>query len=268
MPFASASFTCYRVACTVHISAFAIMPVVTALLLTGCREPSTSDDRTPEPDRAERARATHEAGLRQLCSSHDLPYPPPVLFIRAFKHEAYLEVWGGKVDSDLNLLFTFPLTANSGVLGPKRREADRQIPEGCYVVDRFNPKSKFHLSMGLNYPNKSDRVFADPTSPGSDIFIHGSDASIGCLAIGDEAIEKLYVLSAAHRDQRNTPIPVHIFPARFDSSEWPKIELSAGPDQRLAGFWGELRKIFDAFEGTRRIPNVEVEPGGSYVLLP
>ena len=91
----------------------------------------------------------------------------------------------------------YNIQAASGRLGPKLREGDRQVPEGIYKVIGLNPNSSYHLSMKLNYPNKFDLSWAQKenrTQPGSNIFIHGKALSIGCLAMGDEAIEELFVL--------------------------------------------------------------------------
>lgn len=116
------------------------------------------------------------------------------LYLLAFKLESRLEVWEEQNDV-LQLKAEFPFTASSGVPGPKLCEGDKQIPEGIYEIEYLNPKSKYHLSMKLNYPNAFDREMAmldNRENPGSDIFIHGGAESVGCIAIGDEAIEQLY----------------------------------------------------------------------------
>jgi murein L,D-transpeptidase YafK len=85
------------------------------------------------------------------------------------------------------------------VLGPKLREGDRQVPEGVYRIASLNPNSRFHLSMEVNYPNDFDRAMAAKdgrVNLGGQIFIHGGTASIGCLAMGDAVIERLFVLVA------------------------------------------------------------------------
>jgi len=85
-------------------------------------------------------------------------------------------------------------------LGPKLREGDRQVPEGIYQVSWLNPNSSYHLSLKLNYPNDFDLKWAKEESrsePGTNIFIHGKAVSIGCLAMGDSAIEELFLLTDA-----------------------------------------------------------------------
>ncbi len=77
-------------------------------------------------------------------------------------------------------------------------EGDGQVPEGLYRIESLNPNSSYHLSMKLNYPNTFDLKQAKSEGrdrPGSNIFIHGKSVSIGCLAMGDSAIEELFVLA-------------------------------------------------------------------------
>jgi murein L,D-transpeptidase YafK len=91
------------------------------------------------------------------------------------------------------------ITAASGGPGPKLREGDRQVPEGIYEVDSLNPNSLYHVSMRLNYPNAFDRQMAQRDRRGrlgNAIMIHGSDRSIGCVAVGDAAAEDLFVIAA------------------------------------------------------------------------
>jgi murein L,D-transpeptidase YafK len=165
------------------------------------------------------------------------------------------------------LLMTAPITQSSGRPGPKRKEGDRQVPEGFYAIDLFNPVSEFHLSMRVNYPNESDRILSDPVKPGGDIYIHGSNVSIGCLPIGDEKIEELFVLGLDARAGGQSWIPVHIFPARMEGEKWDAFlkEHAAGNEQ-LANFWKSLKTAYDAFEQNHEVPKMKVEPDGSYQL--
>jgi hypothetical protein len=83
--------------------------------------------------------------------------------------------------------------------GPKQKQGDRQVPEGIYQITLLNPNSTYHLSMKLNYPNSYDLTMAHHdrrSNLGGDIYIHGGTKSIGCLAIGDKAMEDLFVLVA------------------------------------------------------------------------
>ena len=126
------------------------------------------------------------------------PFPPKEITLLASKRERRLELWTTAAGTHTpRHIHTWPLTATSGREGPKLREGDRQIPEGFYRITAFNPNSSYHLSLKLNYPNSFDQAYADAENrkePGSNIFIHGKAVSIGCLAIGDPAIEELYYL--------------------------------------------------------------------------
>lgn len=123
-------------------------------------------------------------------------YPPKKIVFLAMKEEKKLEVWAS-VNDNFKHIKTYDIKRASGVLGPKLREGDRQVPEGIYRVIGLNPNSAYHLSMKLNYPNTFDLFHAKKENrrePGSNIFIHGKAVSIGCLAMGDQAIEELFLL--------------------------------------------------------------------------
>lgn len=127
-------------------------------------------------------------------------YPPRHLALVAFKDSRRLEVYARDTDSEVWRRVTqYPIRGMSGRLGPKLREGDRQVPEGLYRAEFLNPNSRFHLSIRLDYPNAFDRErgIADGRDRlGSDIMIHGSSVSIGCLAMGNEAAEDLFILAA------------------------------------------------------------------------
>ncbi|MGB0259526.1 MAG: L,D-transpeptidase family protein [Coraliomargarita sp.] len=122
------------------------------------------------------------------------------LRILCFKEERILEVWGIDANGSQSKLTEFPFTGYSGQLGPKLREGDRQIPEGLYRIEYLNPNSSYHLSMKLDYPNAFDRAKGEIDGReqlGYDIFIHGRSATIGCIPIGDPAIEQLFHMVAS-----------------------------------------------------------------------
>jgi hypothetical protein len=129
--------------------------------------------------------------------------------------------------------------AASGELGPKLKEGDRQVPEGLYGIESLNPNSRFHLSMRINYPNEYDRAKAAAegrTQLGGDIMIHGSLASIGCLAMGDPVSEELFVLMA---DSGWIGVPVIISPVDFRQSELP--DSFSSPVPWVSELYGEIR---------------------------
>lgn len=137
--------------------------------------------------------------LRQAFADAAVDYPPKKLSYLAFKEEKRLEVWARDGNgSHWRYIREYPILGSSGVTGPKLREGDGQVPEGIYRITYLNPHSQFHLSMKLNYPNSFDLKYARREGrrrPGSNIFIHGSDVSVGCLAMGDAVIEEVYHLT-------------------------------------------------------------------------
>lgn len=100
--------------------------------------------------------------------------------------------------------------------GHKQIEGDGKTPEGPYVIDRRNPNSEFHLSLGISYPNADDVAHARALgkSPGGDIFIHGErnplkrnrsgDWTWGCIAVTNREMEDIYAMV---RD--GTPITIN-----------------------------------------------------------
>jgi hypothetical protein len=127
-------------------------------------------------------------------------YPAKELAFLVFKDSFLLQVYGrDEAAQPWQLIKVYPVLAMSGGPGPKLKEGDRQVPEGIYAAEFLNPNSRFHLSIRLNYPNAFDRGMAEREGRkdlGSDIMIHGSNASIGCIAVGDEAAEDLFILAA------------------------------------------------------------------------
>jgi hypothetical protein len=139
-----------------------------------------------------------EPHLMSYFSKAGIAYPPKDIALLAFKKEQQIQLWAKDLKEHWRHIHTYPLTASSGSLGPKLKEHDRQIPEGIYRLTSFNPYSSMHLSMMINYPNEFDRQQAARDGRhrlGGDIFLHGKDRSVGCLAVGDSAIDELFLLS-------------------------------------------------------------------------
>lgn len=213
---------------------------------------------TPDPAfrqqqlRFERVRAAydlHQASLHALLRRNGIRPEQLELFVRVFKASRRLEVWGREQQAgQFVLLCAYRLAGTSGTLGPKRRAGDDQVPEGFYHINRFNPASNYHLSLGLDYPNAADRQHAAP-DPGGDIFIHGSNATIGCLPITDACIRELYVLAVEARAAGQTSIAVHIFP--FEMTPESLARRVASP--HLA-FWQSLVAGYQEFEDSHQLP--------------
>jgi hypothetical protein len=139
-----------------------------------------------------------EATFAPVCQAAGVPWPPQRLQVLAFKQERSLEVWAAGLETGYVRLTSYPVLAASGGLGPKRREGDRQVPEGFYRLSDLNPNSAFFLSLRVDYPNETDRARSKLSlrEMGGDIFVHGRAVSRGCLAIGDDAIEELFALAS------------------------------------------------------------------------
>ena len=149
-------------------------------------------------DRVEQFGATTQGRWRPFFDAAGVTYPPHKLVFVALKQEKRLEVYASNGDTP-RFIRSFPILRASGKTGPKLREGDLQVPEGEYRIESLNPNSAFHLSLRVSYPNADDRAqaaFDKRTELGGDIMIHGSNASVGCLAMGDEAAEDLFVLAA------------------------------------------------------------------------
>lgn len=155
-------------------------------------------------------------------------YPPREVAFIALKQEKKLELWA-RDSGEFRFIRDYDIQSASGVAGPKLRQGDRQVPEGIYRIETLNPNSHYHLSMKINYPNEFDILHAyqeGRANPGSDIFIHGRAASIGCLAMGDKAIEELFVLTAqVGAENVKVVIAPHdprTYPLDAESKELPK----------------------------------------------
>ena len=120
---------------------------------------------------------------------------------------------------DAKTLKSYRIALGGDPIGDKKVEGDGKTPEGLFRIDRRNADSRFHLSLGIDYPQREDviRASAGGYAPGGDIFIHGQpnaffgkatlrhDWTAGCIAVADAEIEELW---------RITPIgtPVDIRP--------------------------------------------------------
>jgi murein L,D-transpeptidase YafK len=186
--------------------------------------------------------------LKRLVKAAHVEFPPQQIMFRVFKDERSLEVWGAsKPGTRLKLIKQYSIRAASGTLGPKVRRGDMQVPEGWYFVNRFNPKSAYHLSLGINYPNEVDRERSTLLDPGNDIFIHGNRVSAGCLAMGDPAIEEIYSMAKLAKGRTY----ILILPSR----NLPNSE----PNHRL---YQDLFAIDSRFEREHRVPKILVSRNG------
>lgn len=152
---------------------------------------------------------------RPFFDKAQVPYPPSEVKLVGLKSEQVLQVYAADKTGSNRWIRTYPILAASPYPGPKLREGDGQVPEGVYSVESLNPNSRFHVALRIGYPNTFDRAQAvkeGRTQLGGDIMIHGSSVSVGCLAMGDEPAEDLFVLAA---DVGLTNMTVIISPVDF-----------------------------------------------------
>lgn len=209
-----------------------------------------------------------EDTLQKQFETKKLIWPAKYIYIRSFKYDSQLEVWvKNDIRERFKLFKTYRVCALAGTLGPKRMEGDYQVPEGFYYVNVFNPKSNYYLSLGINYPNASDKILSDSQRPGGDIYIHGSCVTVGCIPIRDEQIDELYILAAHAKDQGQDYIPVHIFPVRFTVDKSVKyLENLTRNDPELKKFANTMEDAFDYFEKHKQLPVVMIGNKGEYII--
>lgn len=212
-----------------------------------------------QTDRAAEAEARVRPTVEQELVAAGLSWGSSAL-IRIFKKEGELELWLTASDGSLKHFRTWPICAWSGQLGPKLREGDGQAPEGYYAVtaSALNPRSQFHLSFDLGYPNAFDRAHG---RTGSYLMVHGNCVSVGCYAMGDEAIEVIYSLLAAALANGQAQVPVQAYPFRFSPGWQEEHRGDAWFD-----FWSNLAEGDVLFQRDQRPPRVSVA-NGRYVFM-
>lgn len=142
------------------------------------------------------------AALLAGCADKFRTYDgPEVTRLRMYKSQRTLFLDGAN-----GVLKTYRFDLGFAPVGHKQFEGDGKTPEGSYTIDRRNPESLFHLSIGISYPNEADIAYArsQGRSPGGDIFIHGGprrgidqikpDWTAGCISVSDREIEEIYAM--------------------------------------------------------------------------
>ena len=212
--------------------------------------------------RTKAARKAKEETAKNLFAKAGVDYPPSDLVLVGYKEEEELEVWASSTPKDaLKRIATYSVCAASGTLGPKRKQGDYQVPEGFYTIDLYNPHSRFYLSMRISYPNKADQILGH-RRPGNAIMIHGNCASIGCVAITDERIQELWVMTEDFRKQTKRKIvQAYMFPSRkldslLNDPNWEKHHP----------FWQNLKEGRDRFLETHRPLRYRIDRAGKYLF--
>jgi murein L,D-transpeptidase YafK len=244
---------------TLLIGLFAI-----ASAFTG--DKSSFEEKQKSFDRVKMAYDRKEEYILMRCRSLEIPETFGNMFIRVFKKEEVLEVWVQKPDGRYVLFNEYKVYAHSGRLGPKRQQGDAQVPEGFYHINDFKPESNYHLALGINYPNESDKMLSRAQDKGGDIYIHGGESSVGCLAMSDYYIENIYICAVKARNQGQEKIPVHIYP--FKPTPINMEYYSNFKDYvQFKKLWRNMAEGYMYFERTRHLPDVMVAEDGFYKYL-
>jgi murein L,D-transpeptidase YafK len=189
------------------------------------------------------------------------------LLIVAYKTEKKMELYAkSKTASSYSLLSTYDICAGSGDLGPKRMMGDGQVPEGFYHIDRFNPSSSYYLSLGLNYPNQSDKKKSTAANLGGDIFIHGECVTIGCMPMTNDKIKEIYILAIQAYQNGQKQIPVYVFPFKMTEENFNTYKSTHAANPALIAFWENLKKGSDKFHGQFKQLTVTVDKEGNYIF--
>lgn len=198
-------------------------------------------------------------------SKNDLNIKDFQLILTVFKEEGELNLYGKKKgESEYKKIATYDICAPSGVLGPKRKQGDYQVPEGFYSINRFNPSSAFYLSLGINYPNISDRRKSKFSNLGGDIFIHGSCVTIGCLPMTDPRIKEIYLYAVNARNNGQEKIPVYIFPFKMTEEKMKLHNKMNAENTSKMAFWNNLKSGYDKFTSEHKELEITTAKNGDY----
>lgn len=206
-------------------------------------------------------------GIQNELDSNGIRMDELQLVLLTFKAEQKIELWAkNKSDSVYKYIKSFDFCTLSGELGPKRRQGDRQVPEGFYYIDRFNPVSNYYLSLEVSYPNDADRILGYWRNLGGDIYIHGDCVSIGCIPITNEKIKELYVYALEAKNNGQENIPVYMFPEQLTDSNFEELKQQFAGRQDLIEFWKNLKEGYDKFQAEQKELNVIVNEKGRYIF--
>ena len=209
-----------------------------------------------------------EDSLKKQFEEKKLVWPPQSIYIRSFKYDRLMELWVKNIETDSFYLFkTYKVCMQSGVIGPKRIEGDNQVPEGFYYINEFNENSNYHLALGLNYPNASDKILSDAQKPGGEIYIHGNCVSTGCIAIQDIPIEEVYLIAANAKASGQDFIPVHIFPVKYNVKKSLNYLTETIKSKHVVNkYILNIKAVYDYFELNKKLPVIMINKKGDYLI--
>jgi murein L,D-transpeptidase YafK len=217
-------------------------------------------------ERVRNAYAEKETLMKSLFNDKGLSFNKIHIVIIVYKKEEELQLWA--VNSPGNkyiYINTYDFCASSGLPGPKRALGDMQIPEGFYFIDRFNPESNFHLSLKINYPNKSDKLLGNK-NPGGSIFLHGNCITIGCVPLTDDKIKELYICAVEAMNNGEEKIPVYIFPSKLSNENYTALIKEYKDDTAIVLLWKQLKTGYDKWMTEKQTLDYSIDAKGNYVI--
>lgn len=215
------------------------------LAVVGCSESSVNDFAPQYANKQLPAKIVAEMSKKGMAKGS------PIM-ARIFKEENTVEIWKQKSNGRYDVIATYPICKWSGKLGPKYTEGDRQAPEGFYTVRpaQMNPKSGYHLSFNIGYPNAYDRANG---RTGSNLMVHGACSSSGCYSMNDPQIEEIYAFGRDAFQGGQTEFQIQAFPFRMTAANMARYK-----DDPNYEFWKMLKVGYDNFEITKVPPKVDV----------
>jgi murein L,D-transpeptidase YafK len=198
-----------------------------------------------------RAQAPLSEKMVAEIATKNMDKESPIL-ARIFKEEAELEIWKKNRDGEYALLKTYPICRWSGDLGPKKKEGDRQAPEGFYTITpgQMNPNSNYYLAFNTGFPNAYDRAMG---YTGSELMVHGDCSSRGCYAMTDEQIQEIYALARESFFGGQKAFQLEAFPFRMTA-----LNMAKHRNNPNFAFWKMLKEGYDHFNATHQEPKVAV----------
>jgi murein L,D-transpeptidase YafK len=217
--------------------------VAAAIALAGCNPESVIPSGRAQAPLSDKMLADMEA--KQMDKES------PIL-VRIFKEESEMEVWKKNRGGEYALLKTYPICRWSGDLGPKKKEGDRQAPEGFYTITpgQMNPNSSYYLAFNTGYPNSYDRAWG---YTGSELMVHGDCSSRGCYAMTDEQIQEIYALARESFFGGQKDFQLQAFPFRMTA-----LNMAKHRNNPNFAFWKMIKEGYDHFEATHQEPKVAV----------
>lgn len=239
--------------------------LILTLILGASNLPTSFLTEQKKHERVRTAFSEKEKGIEQKLKENGIETGNVNILMAVYKDSDELELYvRKKTETIYKKLITYKICSRSGELGPKRKQGDGQVPEGFYTINQFNPMSNFYLSLGVSYPNQSDRRKSKAADLGGSIFIHGNCVTIGCLPMTDDKIKEIYVYAVHAKNNGQANIPVYIFPFRMTDENFSSYEAKYKSKKELINFWKNLKTGYDQFTKAKTELKVKVEANGDY----